>query len=244
MRERAEEMERMREHVFKEADTNQDHLISYEEFIDQTKRAEFQQDQKWDTVDNAPQYTHEEYLDYERKRQEEIQRLISEGLLPPHPNMPGGYHPGPGQPMYQQHPNEIPHYQQQQYHGNQYPPQQNHHEAARMADSHHQAQQMHYEQQKQMQHPNGQQFQGQQQYHPQPPPQGQGQPHPNVQQVPVAPPQQAQHVNPPPPPAVPVVPQTLHQQGNVQPPPPKAVNPGPPAAAAPQAVPANPQPHH
>lgn len=44
MRERAEEMERMREHVFKEADTNRDHLISFEEFMDQTKRREFQQD--------------------------------------------------------------------------------------------------------------------------------------------------------------------------------------------------------
>ena len=33
MREREEEMERMREHVFKESDTNKDHLISFEEFI-------------------------------------------------------------------------------------------------------------------------------------------------------------------------------------------------------------------
>lgn len=45
MRERAEEMERMREHVFKEADTDRDHLISFNEFIDQTRRREFQQDQ-------------------------------------------------------------------------------------------------------------------------------------------------------------------------------------------------------
>lgn len=45
MRERAEEMERMREHVFKEADTNNDHLISFQEFMDQTRRREFQQDQ-------------------------------------------------------------------------------------------------------------------------------------------------------------------------------------------------------
>lgn len=181
MRERAEEMERMREHVFKEADTNQDHLISYEEFIEQTKRAEFQQDQKWDTVDNVPQYTHEEYLDYERKRQEEIQRLIAEGLLPPHPNMPGGYHPGPGQPMYQQqqHPNEIPHYQQQQQ--QQHMGQMGHHEAAaaRMADDHHQAQQMHYQQQQQPaqgHHPNQgvpqTMQQQQQQHHQQQQPQG------------------------------------------------------------------------
>lgn len=205
MRERAEEMERMREHVFKEADTNQDHLITYEEFIAQTKRAEFQQDQKWDTVDNVPQYTHEEYLEYERKRQEEIQRLIAEGLLPPHPNMPGGYHPG-------QHPNEIPHYQQQQqqqqaYHGNQYPPQNQHHEAARMADNHHQAQQMHYEQQQQHhmppqqqvhapQHQAGQQQQQQQHHAPPPATLQQQQIHqaPVHGQQPLAGQQQQQHV--------------------------------------------------
>lgn len=50
MRERAEEMERMREHVYKEADTNHDRLISYEEFIEQTKRNEYQKDEGWDTV--------------------------------------------------------------------------------------------------------------------------------------------------------------------------------------------------
>ena len=38
MREREEEMERMREHVFKESDKNKDKLISYEEFLEETKR--------------------------------------------------------------------------------------------------------------------------------------------------------------------------------------------------------------
>uniref|UniRef100_A0A182WB14 EF-hand domain-containing protein n=1 Tax=Anopheles minimus TaxID=112268 RepID=A0A182WB14_9DIPT len=95
MKERAEEMERMREHVFKEADTNKDGLISFEEFIEQTKRDEFQKDPGWDTVDHEQQFTHEEYMEFERRRQEEIQRLIAEGKLPPHPNMPQGYHPGP-----------------------------------------------------------------------------------------------------------------------------------------------------
>lgn len=52
MRERAEEMERMREHVYKEADTNHDRLISFQEFMDQTKRQEYQQDPGWDTVSN------------------------------------------------------------------------------------------------------------------------------------------------------------------------------------------------
>lgn len=81
MRERVEEMERMREHVFREADTNHDNLISLEEFIAQTKREEFNRDPNWDTVDNQPQFTHEEYLEFERRRQEEVQRLIAQGAV-------------------------------------------------------------------------------------------------------------------------------------------------------------------
>lgn len=74
-------MERMREHVFKEADQNEDGLISYDEFIAQTKKEEFNQDQKWETVDNIPQYTHDEYLAYQRQREEEVQRLIANGQV-------------------------------------------------------------------------------------------------------------------------------------------------------------------
>lgn len=81
MRERIEEMERMREHVFREADTNHDNLISFEEFIAQTKREEFNRDPNWETVDNQPQFTHQEYLEFERRRQEEIQRLIAQGVV-------------------------------------------------------------------------------------------------------------------------------------------------------------------
>ena len=50
MREREEEMERMREHVFKESDSNKDHLISFEEFMAETKRDEFENDPGWDTM--------------------------------------------------------------------------------------------------------------------------------------------------------------------------------------------------
>lgn len=81
MRERAEEMERMREHVFREADTNHDNLISFDEFLAQTKREEFNRDPGWETVDNTPQFTHDEYLEFERRRQEEIQRLIAQGVV-------------------------------------------------------------------------------------------------------------------------------------------------------------------
>jgi hypothetical protein len=41
MREREEEMERMREYAFQESDVNKDRLISYDEFMTETKKAEF-----------------------------------------------------------------------------------------------------------------------------------------------------------------------------------------------------------
>lgn len=81
MRERVEEMERMREEVFKKADTNRDDLISFAEFMAETKRDEFKRDDTWETVDNTPQFTHDEYLAYERQRQEEINRLIAQGQV-------------------------------------------------------------------------------------------------------------------------------------------------------------------
>lgn len=45
MHERAEEMERMREHVFKENDKNRDGLIDYQEFLLEAKKASFNQDE-------------------------------------------------------------------------------------------------------------------------------------------------------------------------------------------------------
>lgn len=81
MRERAEEMERMREHVFQETDTNRDGLISFQEFLEQTKREEYNRDPEWQTIDEQPQYTHEEYLEFERRRKEEIDRMIAQGLV-------------------------------------------------------------------------------------------------------------------------------------------------------------------
>ncbi|XP_052844476.1 nucleobindin-2 [Drosophila gunungcola] len=128
MRERAEEMERMREHYFQETDSNHDGLISIEEFMMQTTKEEFQKDPEWETIDRQPQYTHEEYLEYERRRQEEVQRMIAAGQLPPHPNMPQGYYaaPPPGGVAYQQappaggqlhyqQPDQVHAQQQQQY---------------------------------------------------------------------------------------------------------------------------------
>ncbi|XP_021917818.1 nucleobindin-2 isoform X3 [Zootermopsis nevadensis] len=133
MRERIEELERMREHVFREADTNKDGLISYEEFLAQTQKPEFEKDAGWEGLDEQQVYTQDEYREFERKRQEEIQRLIAQGVIPPYPNgMPPphpGFQQGPhGQQHHQQqfppqpHPGQqILHYDNQVPHSNQVP---------------------------------------------------------------------------------------------------------------------------
>lgn len=45
LHERAEEMERMREHVFKENDLNRDGLIEFNEFMIKTQNPEFNRDE-------------------------------------------------------------------------------------------------------------------------------------------------------------------------------------------------------
>ncbi|KAJ6644268.1 Nucleobindin-2, partial [Pseudolycoriella hygida] len=128
MRERAEEMERMREHVFQEADQNRDGVIDYKEFIDQTKKEEFQKDPGWDTVDTEKVYTHDEYLAYEKRREEEIRRMQAEHPER-YPNHQQNAHhqQNYNQHLDQQHLNQQQQYvaqQQQQHHQNQVPQQQ------------------------------------------------------------------------------------------------------------------------
>ena len=47
MRERFEEMARMREHVFGELDHDKDKLISLQEFLNYTASQEFEKDEGW-----------------------------------------------------------------------------------------------------------------------------------------------------------------------------------------------------
>ena len=47
MRERYEDMSRMREHVFGELDHDKDRLISMAEFLNYTASAEFDKDEEW-----------------------------------------------------------------------------------------------------------------------------------------------------------------------------------------------------
>ncbi|XP_044270562.1 nucleobindin-1 [Tribolium madens] len=122
MRERAEEMERMRESVFSEVDVNRDGFIDYEEFLAQTKRNDFQQDHGWQGLDERKPYTDEELEEYIRRHQAANQI--------PHGYPPQGYaqHPPPGyHPNVAVHPNGVPvHPPPQQYHPGQVPQQQFH----------------------------------------------------------------------------------------------------------------------
>ncbi|KAK2588025.1 hypothetical protein KPH14_004099 [Odynerus spinipes] len=196
--EREEEMERMREHVFNEADLNKDGLISYQEFLELAKKPDFQQDPGWEALDEQQIYSQEEYEAFEKRRREEaqlhdMQFTGQHGNDLRHPQagdnlVPPQQYQYQGQPIQQQqyHPQQIQvpqqHYQGGQFHGQeQLHPNQIHLE-----------QQQHHNQQ-QPQHPNVQ-AQIPQQQHPNVQAQVPQQQHPNVQaQIP----QQQQQQNAP-----------------------------------------------
>jgi hypothetical protein len=107
-----EEYHRMREHIYKEADTNHDGLISKKEFLDFTHRMEFEKDDGWKGVDETKQYNEEDLKQYQLHRQQLQQQYGQYGAyqqqyVPQY--YPEGYHP-PQQ--YYAHPGQ--HQQQQQ----------------------------------------------------------------------------------------------------------------------------------
>ncbi|XP_036601823.1 nucleobindin-1 [Trichosurus vulpecula] len=67
MREMEEERLRMREHVMKTVDTNQDRLVTLEEFLLATQRKEFEEAalKGWETLEEHPAYTEEELQRFE-----------------------------------------------------------------------------------------------------------------------------------------------------------------------------------
>lgn len=68
MREMEEERLRMREHVMKNVDTNQDRLVTLEEFLASTQRKEFgDTGEGWKTVEMYPAYTEEELRRFEEE---------------------------------------------------------------------------------------------------------------------------------------------------------------------------------
>merc|ERR1719264_1983916 len=102
-------MERMREHVFKESDSDKNHMISFDEFLAETQRDEFEKDPGWDTMDDEELYTDEEFQEFEHER--EAQMPQGYGAYPNIPAMPPvGYgHPGGMPPQgYPPQPNMYP----------------------------------------------------------------------------------------------------------------------------------------
>ncbi|XP_043286653.1 nucleobindin-2 isoform X2 [Venturia canescens] len=104
-RERAEERERMREHVFSEVDLNKDGLISYDEFIEQSKSSDFEKDEEWKPLNEQQIYTEEDYMQYRKHQLEEMQRRI---FAPQYAGV--AQHP-PGQQI--QYQGQLPQYQGQ-----------------------------------------------------------------------------------------------------------------------------------
>ncbi|KAL0902305.1 hypothetical protein ABMA27_000207 [Loxostege sticticalis] len=93
LHERAEEMERMREHVFKENDLNRDGLIEFNEFMIKTQNPEFNRDEGWKSIDENQIYTQQEYEEFEKRRLEELRYLQQHGLVDAHGRpVPGAQH--------------------------------------------------------------------------------------------------------------------------------------------------------
>ncbi|KPJ09137.1 Nucleobindin-2 [Papilio machaon] len=111
LHERAEEMERMREHVFKENDRNRDGLIDFHEFMTETQKADFNQDEGWKTIDENQIYTQSEYEEFERRRLEELRYLQQRGLVDAH----GRPVPGAEHQIHQAYQQQQAFHQQQQF---------------------------------------------------------------------------------------------------------------------------------
>lgn len=76
MREAQEEINRMREHVFKEADLDGNHVLDQNEFEALTKKEEFNKDEGWKGLDEDNDiYSDEEMAEYERHLKQEENRL-------------------------------------------------------------------------------------------------------------------------------------------------------------------------
>ncbi|XP_069754366.1 nucleobindin-2a isoform X3 [Narcine bancroftii] len=83
MVEMEEERLRMREHVMTEIDTNQDRLISAEEFLRASEKKEFGESDPWETLDEQELYSEDELQEFERRlsKQENELRMKSDDLL-------------------------------------------------------------------------------------------------------------------------------------------------------------------
>lgn len=87
-RERQEEMERMREHVLKEMDKDEDGLLSLEEFMAETneRKEDWEKDEDYKPITDEDQFTDDELAEYERLLEEESKNNEHhDGEAPPLP---------------------------------------------------------------------------------------------------------------------------------------------------------------
>lgn len=56
-------------------------FLRFPEFLEQTRKQEFERDPGWNTIDEQPVYSQQEYMEFEHQRQMEIQRLIDQGMV-------------------------------------------------------------------------------------------------------------------------------------------------------------------
>ena len=57
------------------------YIFSFEEFMEQTKKAEFEQDAGWKGLDEEELYSQQEYEAYQHQREEEIRKLVESGAV-------------------------------------------------------------------------------------------------------------------------------------------------------------------
>lgn len=78
--EREEEMNRMREHVFKEIDTDKDRMVSLDEFIAATKQRDFEKNEEWKSLEDEPQFDQKEFENFSRAHVKYVQIFVQRFL--------------------------------------------------------------------------------------------------------------------------------------------------------------------
>ncbi|XP_074661009.1 nucleobindin-2-like isoform X3 [Tubulanus polymorphus] len=76
MMERYEEMNRMRQHVYKDYDKNKDSMISLEEFLDAVNSNAAAKDEGWKGIDDEDQFTEDELADWEKKHPDDDENAV------------------------------------------------------------------------------------------------------------------------------------------------------------------------
>jgi hypothetical protein len=55
--------------------------FSYEEFLNESKKAEFEKDPGWEPLDEQQLYSEQEYEEYKRQKDKEIEKVILQRMV-------------------------------------------------------------------------------------------------------------------------------------------------------------------